>query len=136
MPSPFDYVRAINAKSAIDTSSLDKDYVPYIVNKAMSYYPDTIGVANLLNECWSMPKRAQFDVYMQAVRQKRRYTPWIKPDRSADIQIISDFYKYSRAKAEEALDILTSDQIAELKKLLKDGVVYDRNIHRGDPQKT
>lgn len=134
MSSPFDYVKAINSKTKIDTSTLEKDYVPYIVNKAMSYYPDTVGIANYLNQCWAMPKRAQFDLYMQAVRQKRRYTPWVKPDRSADIQIVSDYYKYSRAKAEEALDILTSEQIAILKKRLKEGEVYDRHVHRGDAE--
>lgn len=138
MSGPFDYVRSINQKISVN-ADFEKDYVPYIINRAMSYYPDTVGIANFVNEGWELPKKIQYDLYYNVVRQKSRYTPWIKKEKSAAIEIIRQYYKYSYAKAKVAAALLTEEQVRILKKELQEGNIHDRSsevdrdVRRGDP---
>ena len=122
--TPFDFVNEINygKKDLFEDGQSEKDYVPFIVNKALSYFADTVLYANEVNQHNQLPKQWQFDFLRLSIGKKRRFSKWIKKaDRSSDLALISQYYKYSMRKAAEVLDLLTADQIEAIKRDLDKG---------------
>lgn len=122
--TPFDFVNEINygKKDLFEDGQSEKDYVPFIVNKALSYFPDTVLYANEMNQFNQLPKRWQFDFLRHSVSKKKRFSKWVKKnDKSSDIPPVCEFYKYSVRKAEEALRLLNADQIEAIKQEMDKG---------------
>lgn len=121
----FDYLNAINVtkKDLMQEDPLsEKDYVPFMINRGLSYFPDTIIYANEMNKYASVPKRWQFDFYLNTIKPKKRFSKWHKKDQnSEDIQLIMKAYNYSYEKATKALEILTDNQMSELRALYSVG---------------
>ena len=64
MPSPFDYLNAINLTKEnmmVDAQS-EKDYVPYLINRGLSMFQDTVLYANEMNMHPDIPKKSQFEL--------------------------------------------------------------------------
>ena len=100
----------------------EKEYSPFMVNRALSYYRDTVLFANVMNQYPNLDKRLQYNFYKYIIRaQKRPYSKWHKKASSSDLSVVKEYYGYSDAKAEEALKILSDDQITEMKKQLYKG---------------
>ena len=61
--SPFDFLNAINTTKE-DLLEKDpqniKDYNPFMVNKGLSYFADTVMQANEMNRLYDAPKKWQF----------------------------------------------------------------------------
>jgi len=130
---PFDYVNSINSKEWIVSPSLEKEYIPFLVNRAFSFYPDTVLYANEMNKCPEIPQSAQYKYLFEAIRRKKRWgSRWPKHPRAEDLKVIQKYYKYSPQKAKEALAILSQEQINILRNSLEEGGVHDRGIHRGE----
>lgn len=120
----FDFVNEINygKNNLFVDGQSEKDYVPFIVNRALSYFTDTVLLANEMNQYSQLPKQWQFDFLRHSVPKKRRFSKWVKKtDETADVSRVCEFYKYSTRKAEEALRLLTADQIDEIKQKLNKG---------------
>jgi len=120
----FDFVNEINfgKKNILEGGQSDKDYVPFIVNRSMSYFADTVLYANEMNRHNQLPKQWQFDFLRLSVPKRKRFSKWIKKtDNSADLSRICEIYKYSARKAEEALRLLTADQLDAIKQELDKG---------------
>ena len=98
-----------------------KDYPPYIVNKCLSGHIDCLMYANEMNMNHSLDKKLQYDFLINIVRIKKRYSPWIRKDKIKDLDVVKSYYKYSDEKAEQALKILTQDQINFIKNKLETG---------------
>ena len=98
-----------------------KDYPPYIVNKCLSGHVDCIMYANEMNMNHSLDKKLQYDFFINIVRIKKRYSPWIRKDKIKDLDVVKSYYKYSDEKAEQALKILRQDQINFIKNKLETG---------------
>lgn len=124
--SPFDFVNAIN-DSKVDLfleqpEEMEKQYNPYIVNRALSFNSDTVLFANEMNRFHNTPKRSQFEFLKGTIRKKKRYGGWIKAEQeSEDMVAIKEFYDYNNDKAKQAMLILTPDQIASIKEKLNKG---------------
>jgi hypothetical protein len=89
-----------------------KDYIPFIVNRAISYHKDCVFFANFLNERPNMPKEMQLDFLRNTVVKRRRsFQKWIKPEKIADIEVVKAAYGFSTNKAKEALELLTDDDL-------------------------
>lgn len=93
----------------------EKSYVPYIVNKSLSYFPDTILHANQMNLCNHLPNKMQFDYLCNAIRPRKRFSKWIKTTEEKDLQLIKDHYNYSNERAKEVLNVLTQEQIENIR---------------------
>lgn len=121
----FDFLNAINdsKKDLIREDPLtEKEYVPFMVNRGLSYFPDTILFANEMNQHASIPKQWQFDFYRLGISKKKRFSKWHKKDQnSEDLELIMKEYGYSSQKAAQALEILSDKQIKELKEKYKTG---------------
>lgn len=125
--TPFDFVASINydKKDLFEDPQAEKDYKPFIVNKALSYFPDTVLYANAMNLHNQIPVKWQFDFLYEVIPKKRRFSKWIKKEISSeDLSAVSTFYGYSLEKAEDALSILDADQLNLIKdKMFKGGRV-------------
>ena len=115
----FDYLNAINVtkKDLMKEDPLsEKDYVPFMINRGLSYFSDTILYANEMNRFASIPKDWQFAFYLNSIKTKKRFSKWHKKDQnSEDLNLIMKAYGYSSQKAAEALEILTSEQLASIR---------------------
>jgi hypothetical protein len=115
--NPFEYLNAINySKEDIMKDDLaEKGYNAFMVNRGLSYFNDTILMANEMNRYHHLDSRLQFDFLINIIRKRKRFSKWIKPEESEAVEIVKEYYGYSNEKARQVLSVLTSDQINELK---------------------
>lgn len=115
-------LNSINKKvEIIDRQDIDIDYTPYIVNRGMSYFYDTILFANEMNMYSDTPKYLQYMFYYNALGKKGRFSTWHKKSKMANLDIVKEYFDYSDTKAEEALELLTDEHIESIKQLLYKG---------------
>ena len=120
-----DYLNAINheKKNLMDTDDemWEKKYSPFIINKCLAPFPDTIMLVNEMNVNSHLDHKLQFDFFLNSIRSRKRYTPWMKANKSKNLEYVKEYYNYSNEKAQSALDILNDDQIAKIKEKLNKG---------------
>ena len=121
--NPFNYLNAINySKQNIMVDDLtERAYNPFMVNRSLSYFNDTVLFANEMNQHPHLDNRLQFDFFINIVRKKKRFSKWNKPETVSDVEVVKQYYGYSNEKARQVLTLLTSDQIDELKKKVYKG---------------
>jgi hypothetical protein len=121
MASPFDYVKAISEtkQNMFLEEIAEKEYVPFIINKSLSYFIDTIMYANEMNRLNQAPKEWQFEYLRLSISKGKRYGGWVKKDKdSENLPYVKEYYKYSDEKAKQALSLLTDDDLAIIKQKL------------------
>ena len=101
--------------------STKKDYSPYIINRCLSGSIDTLMYSNEMNKYSSLDKKLQYDFFINSVRTRKRYSPWIRQDKIENIDFIKRYYGYSNEKAKQALRILSEDQINFIKTKFETG---------------
>jgi hypothetical protein len=107
---------------ALLTEQDEKSYSSFMVNRALSFHEDTVLIANEINGYHNLDNKLKYDFLINTIRaQKRQYSKWHKRAKSVDLDVVKEYYGYSDAKANEALKVLTDDQIAMMKKLLYKG---------------
>lgn len=100
----------------------EKDYVPFVINRALSYHYDCIMYANIMNQYPNLDNRLQFSFLLNTIRPvKRPYQKWIKKTIVEDLEAIKEYYKYSTEKAQEVLPLLSNDQLMEIKETVNSG---------------
>jgi hypothetical protein len=100
----------------------EKDYVPFVVNRALSSHFDIIMATNMMNQWPNLDKKLQFDFLLHSIRaRKRPFQPWVKRNTVDDLEVIKEYYGYSNEKAQEVLPLLSENQMAELKTALDKG---------------
>ena len=123
----FDFVNSINKSkiNLIETSEnpdlTEKEYNPWLVNKSLSYFPDTVHLANVVNNLHHLDKKLQYDFLINIVRPKNRFSKWSKKQEIGDIDIVTEVYGYSKKKAEIALSLLSAEQLIEIRKKINKG---------------
>lgn len=93
---------------------LEKDYVPFVINKCFSYFSDTIFYANRMNQVAFLDKKMQYDYYMHSIPKRKRFSKWIKPEENKDVEVVKEVFGYSDARAREVIDLLPIDKLREL----------------------
>ena len=112
----------LTKKNLIDEDpDTEREYAPFIINKCMSGHLDTVLLANEMNINHSLPKRLQYDFFLNSVRKKKRFSPWLRKDKIKDLDCVKRYYGYSNEKATQALRILSSEQIAFIRSKLEIG---------------
>ena len=121
--NPFEYVNAINytKKDIMIDDVTEKGYAPYMINRQLSYFPDTVLAANEMNRNHHLDNRLQFDFFINIVRKRKRFSKWHKPETVSDLEAVKKYYGYSNEKARQILSLLTTDQINELKRKVMTG---------------
>lgn len=123
MVKPFDYVNSINTtkKNLMNDDIDEKDYQPYMVNRSLSYFQDTILMANEMNINSHLDKKLQYHFLINIVRKRKRFSKWNKAETENDIEVVKKYYGYSTDKARQVLHLLSSSQIEELKNKVNKG---------------
>jgi hypothetical protein len=127
-----DYLNAINHSKTelmdsflggLDAEEYEKNYPPFVINKSLSYFVDTVFQANEMNRRYHLDNKLQFSYLLNSIRPKKRFSRWLKPEKFEYLDIVKEYFGYSNEKAKEAIDILTQEQLLNIaKKLDKGGV--------------
>jgi len=115
-----DWLNSINFTKE-DLSQDIKEYPPYIINKCLSGHLDCILFANEMNKNHHLSKEMQYLFYLNSLRKRKRFSPWLRKDKVADLECIKKYYGYSNEKALQALKILSTEQINFIKKRFETG---------------
>lgn len=124
---PFDYLNSINftKENIIEDSDnpqlAEKLYVPFLTNKGLSYFIDTVYFANEMNTRHQLDKKLQFSFLLNSVRKKKRFSKWHKPQQDEVLEAVMQYYGYSYDKARQIVDLLSDQQITKIKKSLGKG---------------
>lgn len=121
--SPFEFVNAIHytKQELIVDDRSEKQYKPFIINKALSFGLDTIIPANEMNSRPHLGRRLQFSFLINTIRPRKRFNKWLKAEEIEDLGAVKRYYNYSTEKALQAMRILTPDHLNTIKKRLYTG---------------
>ena len=106
-----------------DPEYANKSYSPYVINRCLSYFPDTILHSNEMNSKSFLDNKMQYDYYRFSLRKRKRFSKWLKEEKSKDLDVVKEYFNYSNRQAKEALRILTSDDLQEIRDFLDVGGV-------------
>lgn len=111
--NPFNWTSSINMSKVnlMEDEEAEKKYSPFMVNRAMSYFPDTIGLASYMNRSPQLPSRLQYEAYLTGVRKAQRFAKWGKASKDDDILLISEVYGVNRKRAIEYASLLNEEQL-------------------------
>ena len=124
--TPFDFLNSINEKKkylfencyadtsgeAAELDSVDRKYTPFMVNRGLSNFTDTVLFANEMNQRAYTPKKMQYDFLFHSVRRKKRFSKWYKKEKdSKDIELIKEAYSCNREKAEEFYELIDMNKL-------------------------
>ena len=115
-----DWLNSINFNKE-DLSEDISTYSPYIINRCLSGFLDTIMYANEMNRYHHLDRDMQYSFYLNSVRKRKRFSPWLRKDKVNDLECVKEYYGYSNEKASQALKILDKTQLNFIKKRLDTG---------------
>jgi hypothetical protein len=121
--SPFDYLNSINYTKEdimIDDIS-EKKYSAFMVNRGLSFFYDTVVIANEMNQKPYMDNKLQYDFLRSIVRKKKRFSSWAKAEKIDRVDDVMEYYGYSREKALQVLPLLKGDQLDYIRKKISKG---------------
>tara|TARA_R110000824_G_scaffold101800_4_gene241812 strand:+ start:714 stop:1109 length:396 start_codon:yes stop_codon:yes gene_type:complete len=120
-----EYLNAINytKENLLDTEdeSVEKEYTPFVVNRCLSYFIDTVLYVNEMNRLPHTDKNMQFEYLLTSIRKNKRYSKWLRRESEENLDLVKQFYGYSDTKAREILDIITEDDIIWMKQMIDTG---------------
>jgi len=128
---PFDFINSINftKKNLMRDSDNDelseKSYAPYLTNKSLSYFTDTLLYANEMNRMHFLDNKLQYEFFLNSIRKKKRFAKWAKADKNDDLVMISEYYQISLSKAKEAIRILSHEQLSTIRNKMEQGIKND-----------
>ena len=119
MTKPFDFINSINFgnKDIMVDADAEKVYNSFLTNRGLSYFEDTVLLANEMNRYHQLDSRMQYDFLRTAVRKRKRFGKWMKPEQNADVETVMEHYNYSREKAEAVMDLISPDSIKKMRSL-------------------
>ena len=122
---PFEFIKAINSHKNVmkDDALTEKEYTPFLVNRGLSFFQDTILQVNEMNRCHFLDKKLQFDYLLNNIRPRSRWSKWLKPDKIENLEIVKTYFGFGNEKAKDALEVLSDTQIEKIKAQFTEGGV-------------
>ena len=121
------YLNAINSSKKPmselddDFDTVKKKYSPFVVNRCLSFFPDTIIQVNNMNLNSHLDKEMQYEYLLHSIRPRKRFSPWEKKGQHADLDLIKEYFGYSNSKAYQILDLLTEEDLDQMREELSVG---------------
>ena len=121
--NPFHYIASITHQKndMMTDEDGEKGYSPFLTNRGLSYFQDTVLLANEMNRMSHLDNKLQYDFLRHAVRSKKRFSKWAKKSTSDDIEIIKEYYGYTDEKAHAVVDLISDATLAEMKQRISKG---------------
>lgn len=104
-----------------NSKDVKKEYVPFVMNRIFSYFPDTILIVNEMNKRQGLSKELHYKFLLYAISPKYRFKQMAKKEKNEDVELIMGYYNYSYSKAVSALQLLTDEQLDQIKQKLNEG---------------
>ena len=118
--NPFELIKSIsNTKK--DILENEKDYNAFMVNRGLSYFPDTVIYANEMNRFHHLDQRLQYHFLINTIRKRNRFSKWNKSIESENISAIKKFYGYSNEKARDVLPLLSNENLKYIRGRIQHG---------------
>ena len=108
--SPFEIIKAISSTKK-DILENEKDYNGFMINRGLSYFPDTVIYANEMNKFHHLDSRLQYSFLINIIRKRNRFSKWNKSIESENINAIKEYYGYSNEKARDVLPLLSNETL-------------------------
>jgi len=130
---PFDYINTINYSKKNLMRNSDNDelaesgYVPFLTNRSLSYFTDTLFYANEINQFCHTDHKLQYEYLLNSVRPKKRFAKWVKTMDSDDLEMVKLYYNYSTKKALQAIAILTPSELDHITRKVTRGIKHEHN---------
>ena len=126
-----DYLNSINHQKIdlmdTDDEFWEKKYPAYIVNKVLAAFPDCILYVNEMNKMHHLDKRLQFQFLINIVRNRKRFSKWLRSSKIRNLEYVKEYYGYNNEKARQALDILNNEEIEYIKRIINRGGRHGKN---------
>ena len=121
--NPFDYLNSINhtKQDIMDDDNAESGYNSFLINRSLSYFYDTVGIANLMNRYHHLDNKLQYHFLINIIRKRKRFSKWMKPETESDIEVVKQYYGYSNDKAKNVLPLLSPEQITIIRQKVKRG---------------
>jgi hypothetical protein len=123
MDRVFAYVDSItNSKINIMTDEHEERFykkASFMILRALSYSPDLIHVVNRVNKFYDLPVRMQYEFLLNIIPAKSRRNKWPKKTRDDRVKYVCEYYGYNEKRAEQAMTILTEDQMSTIIKKIE-----------------
>ena len=121
--NPFEFLNAINytKKDLMVDPENEKHYNSFVINRSLSYFPDTVAISNEMNKYHHLDSRLQFSFLINIIRKRKRFSKWIKPEIENDVEVVKRYYGYSNEKARQILPLLTPQQIQIIRNKVNKG---------------
>ena len=117
-----DWLNSINLnKKNLFEEDPDAKYPAYVINRCMSGHIDTVLLANEMNLNHHLDSEMQYSFFLNSVRKRKRFSPWLRKDEIKDLDLVKRYYGYSNEKAKQALRILTNEQLNFIKSKFETG---------------
>lgn len=95
-----------------------KEYVPFLVNRSLSYFTDTLLYANEMNRCNTLDNLMQYEYLFNSIRKGKRFSKWAKSNTSEEIIAISKYFNINLKRAQEYQSILSPEQKQEITNII------------------
>ena len=118
--NPFELIKSISSTKK-DILENEKDYNAFMVNRGLSYFPDTVIYANEMNKFHHLDSRLQYHFLINTIRKRNRFSKWNKSIESENINAIKKYYNYSNEKARDILPLLSNDKLKTLRGRIQHG---------------
>lgn len=119
--SPFDFLQTINVSKTDIYLDNEKSYNAFVINRSLSYFPDTVAIANEMNRYHQIDEKLQYHFLLNIVRKRKRFSKWIKPEIENDIEMVKEYYGYNNDKARQVLPLLSAEQLKTIKNKVDKG---------------
>ena len=118
--NPFELIKSIsNTKK--DILENEKDYNAFMVNRGLSYFPDTVIYANEMNRFHHLDSCLQYHFLINTIRKRNRFSKWNKSIESENINAIKQYYGYSNEKARDVLPLLSNENLKTIRGRIQHG---------------
>jgi hypothetical protein len=127
MSNPFIFVDSVSytkknlMRGTANDELAEKGYKPYLTNRSLSYHQDSILFANEMNMRPTAEYKWQYEFLLNSLRKRKRFAKWKKQEPDAAVEMIMEYFGYGRSKAEDALRVLTDEQLAMIEVALDKG---------------
>ena len=121
--NPFEYLNSINTtkKDIMVDDIAEKAYNPFMINRSLSYFYDTVLHANEMNKRHHLDNKLQYHYFINSIRSRKRFSKWFKKSDPDAIEVVKEYYGYSNEKARHVLSLLDFNNINELRQRLYKG---------------
>lgn len=108
--TPFTFAdNVMQTKNDIIDESNQDQYVPFIINRHMSYFHDLVLYANDMNVYNQLDKAAQYRYFLNTIPKRKRFARWEKKISDQVTAAISKWFQCNEQRAEELAQLLPDD---------------------------